>query len=66
MMTSIELNMIQTAGIGAMANMSAVCYKYRYTVKSFLLCISLLLLSLPAAADDSQPGVEMRADTTMI
>jgi len=72
-MTSIELDMIQTAGIGAlalivgmvltrmvafydaavlcagicgfglgatpnaMANMSAVCYKYRYTVKPFLI-----------------------------
>ena len=30
-MTSIELDMIQTA------NMSAVCYKYRYTVKPFLI-----------------------------
>lgn len=40
-MTSISLDLIQTAGIGAtpnaMANMSAVCYKYRYTVKSFLI-----------------------------
>ena len=73
-MTSVELDMIQTAGIGAlalfvyfvafpllgrdydaavlcsgicgfglgatpnaMANMSAVCYKYRYTVRPFLI-----------------------------
>ena len=50
LMTSIELDMIQTAvlcagmcgfGLGAtpnaMAYMSAVCYKYRYTVKPFLI-----------------------------